>query len=87
MARACMACGSEIAPKAALCPACHTRQDASECPVCGSFAKAIPYLRVTRYFVVWVLLLFMYLIPGFIYWLFKRKKICCPTCGHTYKRA
>jgi hypothetical protein len=80
-----MECGSEIAEKALLCPACGTRQDASECPVCGSFAKGTPYLRVTRYFVVWVLPLFMYLVPGFVYWLFKRKKICCPTCGHMYR--
>ncbi|MHC4248135.1 MAG: hypothetical protein ACYS9X_03315 [Planctomycetota bacterium] len=85
MTRRCIACGSDIAERVALCPVCRTRQDASECPVCGSFAKPIPYLRVIRYFIVWVILLLMYLLPGFIYWLLKRKKICCPVCGHAYE--
>jgi hypothetical protein len=85
VARKCIACSSEIADSAVLCPACRTRQGASECPVCGSFARSIPYLRVTRYFVVWVILFFFYLLPGLVYWLLKRRKVCCPVCGHTYR--
>ena len=85
MTRKCIACSSEIDESATLCPICRTRQDASECPVRGSFARRIPYLRVTRYFVAWVILCFVYILPGVVYWLLKRRKVCCPACGHTYQ--
>jgi predicted RNA-binding Zn-ribbon protein involved in translation (DUF1610 family) len=86
----CSTCGENLQPGSNRCPTCgaavssgaYLTANIRRCPRCGYQGDGIPYFKRASHVALLIgLSLFTYGLGGIGYWLFKRNRVVCPSCG------
>ena len=95
----CSTCGENLEPGTNRCPTCGAAASAGmpmhssirRCPRCGYQGDGIPYFKRSSHVALLIgVSLFTYGLGGLGYWLFRRNRVICPSCGlawHMYPQA
>jgi predicted RNA-binding Zn-ribbon protein involved in translation (DUF1610 family) len=95
----CSTCGETLEPGATRCPTCGAAASVGlshlssmrRCPRCGYQGDGIPYFKRASHVALLIgVSLFTYGLGGLGYWLFRRNRVICPSCGlawHLYQQA
>ena len=95
----CSTCGETLEPGTTRCPTCGAAASAGltphssvrRCPRCGYQGDGIPYFKRSSHVALLIgVSLFTYGLGGLGYWLFRRNRVICPSCGlawHMYAQA
>jgi hypothetical protein len=86
----CSTCGENLQPGTSRCPTCgaavssgtYLTSSVRRCPRCGYQGDGIPYFKRASHVALLIgISLFTYGLGGIGYWLFRRNRIVCPSCG------
>jgi len=86
----CSTCGENLQPGTNRCPTCgaavsvgtYVTSSIRRCPRCGYQGDGIPYFKRASHVALLIgISLFTYGIGGMGYWLFRRNRVVCPSCG------
>ncbi len=95
----CSTCGETLEPGTTRCPTCgavvssglQLHPGIRRCPRCGYQGDGIPYFKRASHVALLIgVSLFTYGLGGLGYWLFRRNRVICPSCGlawHMYAEA
>lgn len=95
----CSTCGETLEPGTTRCPTCGAAASAGltpfsnvrRCPRCGYQGDGIPYFKRSSHVALLIgVSIFTYGLGGLGYWLFRRNRVICPSCGlawHMYPQA
>ncbi len=87
----CSTCGETLEPGTTRCPTCGSAASAGmqqmhssirRCPRCGYQGDGIPYFKRSSHVALLIgVSVFTYGLGGLGYWLFRRNRVICPSCG------
>jgi len=86
----CSTCGENLEPGTNRCPTCGAAVSAGvqlhsnvhRCPRCGYQGDGIPYFKRSSHLALLIgVSLFTYGLGGLGYWLFRKNRVICPSCG------
>lgn len=86
----CSTCGETLEPGVSRCPTCGAAVSSwtqlatsmRRCPRCGYQGDGIPYFKRASHVALLIgVSLFTYGLGGLGYWVFRRNRIICPSCG------
>ncbi len=95
----CSTCGENLQPGTSQCPTCgaavsvstYLTSNVHRCPRCGYQGDGIPYFKRASHVALLIgISFFTYGLGGLGYWLLRRNRVVCPSCGlawHYYPRA
>jgi len=95
----CSTCGENLQPGTSQCPTCgaavsvstYLASNVHRCPRCGYQGDGIPYFKRASHVALLIgISFFTYGLGGLGYWLLRRNRVVCPSCGlawHYYPQA